>query len=180
MIKRIKWSIKVGCLFLALAGLWFNEPLAIFYKRVVAESFNAHLTPYPIADLRPQAPISGRIIQVALPKMRINLDVGQINIAAKPQSCTVGYAYSMALPINSQTGNAALTSSEPVSIENLQIGDLAYVITDTGHRFNYQLRTVVAASDDFVLPDNGPPTMTLQFCNNPRAGLLLFDLLEVR
>lgn len=181
MFKRLKWSVKIGCLFLVLACLWFNEPLTTIYKKAVAESFKRNLALYQKPPEGRELPASGKIVRLVLPKPQASFDVGQLYLAHKPQFCSLWRAQDTnAAIISSGAGNVDVDIGAPILSADLKLGDVAYILTDNGHRFVYQLKLVIDLTDDFSIPDNGPPTMTLQSCAGNRSELFLFNLWGVQ
>lgn len=180
MVKRLKWSIKISCLFLILAGLWLNEPLAGLYKKTVAENFKHDLAPYQITAESVKLPISGQITQLIVPKLRANLDANQLHVATKPWSCALWQQQGSNPLVNNQSGNVAIESAEFIRVADLVTGDPAYIFTDNGHRFVYRFKITISTAENFSIPDYGSPTMIVQSCSGNEMNLMLFELTEAQ
>lgn len=171
--KRLTWIIKIGCLFVLLFGLIFNQPISLQFKKAFADGYGRGLK--PIEKYRLPNPVLRGVPAKVSVDVR-ELDLSQAYLSNQIFSCDVTDQHNSNSIADNQSTNLFLRDNS-ANFEDPKMGYRATLTLDNGHIFTYNFRNS-ASLNDFSSANLHLPILVLQNCTE--GQLYVFDLGEVK
>lgn len=140
-----------------------------------------------------QPKIGGTPVRIAVPARNIDLTIIQGSFNQQTGEWTLSdihahFATNTSVA-NNKTGSTLVYGHDTMKVfkplEQLAVGDLAYIYTDNGYKFTYRFRSAidVPPTDTSIFSYQGAPILTLQTCSgilSQTRHLMTFDFTEVQ